>query len=357
MSIVPLFGHETLRKRLREGADEGRLPASLLFHGARGIGKQRLALWLGQLLLCAREDARPCGACQHCRYSSVLMHPDLHWYFPRPRLKDADPSPETVREDYGDAIGERVERRGLYPPPDGSEGIFVATVRTLLQEAALSPALARRKVFVIGDADRMVAQEGADEAANAFLKLLEEPLADTTLILTSSEPGALLPTVRSRVVAMRVSALPERTVRQFLADPVVAEALAESDVPASVEERLQLAQGAPGALMAATGLREALNQAERLLAAALAGDPAERFRFAFGQGSRGARGSFAQMLDALTVLLSQRVRAAVREGDPRAAGTAKALAAVERAKIMATGNANPQLVSAALMRQLGSLVR
>ena len=47
-----------------------------------------------------------------------------------------------------------------------------------------------RRVFVVGDAERMVPQEGADMAANAFLKLLEEPLPDTFLILTTSEPGA-----------------------------------------------------------------------------------------------------------------------------------------------------------------------
>ena len=47
--------------------------------------------------------------------------------------------------------------------------------------------------MVIGDAERMVVQEGTDVAANAFLKLLEEPLPDTTLLLTSSDPGALLP--------------------------------------------------------------------------------------------------------------------------------------------------------------------
>ena len=58
---------------------------------------------------------------------------------------------------------------------------------------------------MIGDAERMVAQEGSDQAANAFLKLLEEPPADTTLILTSSEPGALLPTIRSRSVSVRVA--------------------------------------------------------------------------------------------------------------------------------------------------------
>jgi DNA polymerase III subunit delta' len=357
MPIVPLFGHEALRQRLRDAAERGRLPASILLHGPRGVGKQRLALWLGQVLLCTGEGERPCGACQQCRYSSALVHPDLHWYFPRPRLKDADPSPETVREDYGDAIAERVDRSGLYPPADGTEAIFVAAVRALLQEAVLSPALARRKVFVVGDADRMVPQEGADQAANAFLKLLEEPPADTTLILTSSEPGALLPTVRSRVVAIRVAPLPEASVRQFLADPKVGAALCETGAPASVDEQVRLAQGAPGALLGANGLREAVDQADRLLAAATGGDSGERLRLAFVQGSSRARGNFAQMLDALTVLLSQRVRDAVRDGDPRAAGTAKALEAVERAKAMATGNVNPQLVSAALLRQLGSLIR
>ena len=357
VSIVPLFGHEALRERLRDAAQRGRLPGSLLLQGPRGVGKQRLALWLGQVLLCTGQGEPPCGVCQHCRYSSALVHPDLHWFFPRPRLKDADPDPDTVREDYGDAIADRVERRGLYGPADGTEAIFVAAVRALLQQATLSPALARRKVFVVGDAERMVPQEGAEQAANAFLKLLEEPLADTTLILTSSEPGALLPTVRSRVVSVRVAPLPEATVRQFLADPAVATALRESGAPASVDEQVRLAQGAPGTLLAATGLREALDQAGRLLTAATRGDTSDRLRLAFVQGSSRARGGFAQMLDALTVLLHQRVRDAVRDGDPRAANTARALEAVERAKAMATGNVNPQLVSASLMRQIGALMR
>jgi DNA polymerase III subunit delta' len=356
-SVVPLFGHDALRQRLRDAAGDGRLPASLLLHGPRGVGKQRLALWLGQVLLCTASGERPCGQCQHCRYAAALVHPDLHWFFPRPRLKDPDPSADAVTEDYGEAIAERVERRGLYPPADGTEAIYVAVVRALLKQAALSPALARRKVFVIGDADRMVPQEGAEQAANAFLKLLEEPPADTTLILTSSEPGALLPTVRSRVVAIRVAPLPAKDVRQFLADPVVAASLSDSGAPASLEERLRLAQGAPGALLGARGLKDALDQAARLLAAAMRADPAEGLRLAFVQGSSRARGHFAQVLDALTVLLNQRLRDAVRDGDDRASGTAKALGAVEKAKLMATGNVNPQLVTAALVRQVGTLIR
>src|SRR5438105_3372357 len=221
MPLVELHGHERLRERLNAALARGALPASMLFHGPRGVGKQRLALWLGQLLLCTGEQPRPCGRCAQCRYTFQLAHPDLQWVFPRPRLKDSDPSLDDVRDDYAEAIAERVAASGLYPTPSGTDGIYVATVRAIVRAAALSPALASRKVFVIGDAERMVSQVGSEEAANAFLKLLEEPPADTTVILTSSEPGALLPTIRSRVIAVPVASLPDRVVREFVSDPRV----------------------------------------------------------------------------------------------------------------------------------------
>src|SRR5688572_12022670 len=235
--IISLFGHDDLKTRLAESARRGTLPSSLLFQGPRGVGKQRLALWLGQLLLC-EGDPTPCGKCRHCRFVQELTHPDLHWFFPRPRLKDADPELADVKEDYAEAIAERAEANGLYAPPPGSEGIYVATVRAIVQQAAMSPSIARRKVFVIGDAERMVPQEGSEQAANAFLKMLEEPPSDSTIMLTSSEPGALLPTIRSRVVTIRVPPLGEEAVRAFLASDIVAEKLSDDDsLPRSDSER------------------------------------------------------------------------------------------------------------------------
>ncbi|MFI5243545.1 MAG: hypothetical protein ACHQRL_11095, partial [Gemmatimonadales bacterium] len=185
MPIVPLFGHDVLRRRLADSAARGALPASILIEGRRGIGKQRLAIWLAQLLLCAGEGERPCGKCANCRYSMELVHPDLRWFFPRPRQTGADPAAQDILDDQAEAVRVRVAASGLYPPPSGSDAIFVATVRALVRFAAYSPSVARRKVIVVGDAERMVPQEGADQAANAFLKLLEEPPADTTIILTS----------------------------------------------------------------------------------------------------------------------------------------------------------------------------
>src|SRR6266550_7614742 len=125
MSIVDLYGHERLREQIAGAISRDALPGSLLFHGPRGVGKQRLALWLGQLLLCT-EQQRPCGKCRSCQYARNLTHPDLHWYFPRPRLKDADPKLSDVVDDAQEAIAERLANGGLYPAPPGNEAIYVA---------------------------------------------------------------------------------------------------------------------------------------------------------------------------------------------------------------------------------------
>jgi DNA polymerase-3 subunit delta' len=366
--LVPLYGHAALRARLLDAHARGALPASLLLHGPRGVGKQRLALWLGQAMLCGgppadRPDGAPCGRCQHCRYADGLHHPDLAWFFPRPRLKDTDADADDVRADYAEARAERAERHGLYAPAGGLDGLFVPTVRAIVQQAAVSPAMARRKVFVVGDAERMAPQEGADQAANAFLKLLEEPPADTALVLTSSEPGALLPTIRSRVVSVRVPPLPPADVRAFLADPFVQGALGKGG---GDDDAARAPGGAPGALLGASERGAAAAEAERLLRAVLEGDRADRLRAAFVQGASKARGAYSDVLDALTVRLHALARdgAAPRsagDAEPRdarrALGAARAVDAVERAKARAYGNVNPQLVTAALVRELAAALR
>ena len=348
MTYIPLHGHEALRARLAEQVDRGALPASLLLHGPAGVGKQRLALWLGQRLLC-EGVAKPCSECQACRYVLALQHPDLRWFFPRPRIANStDIALDNVQEEYDEALRERAEAHGLYARPDGSAGIFVYVTRLLVQLASRTPAIAKRKVLVIGDADRMVPQSASPEAANAFLKLLEEPPANTTIILTSSEPGALLPTIRSRVVAVRVAPVPESVVRAFIAHPSTASALPNENSATLV----RLAAGAPGSLIGAEGRAAAITRARALLAAADAG-PEQRFRAAFGSGTSKARGAFTAVLDALTVLLHDRVRVASEGGDSVGARrAAKVVPAVEDAKRAAEGNANPQLVTAQLLETI-----
>lgn len=357
MPIVPLYGHEGVRARLGRAVARGELPATLLLHGGRGVGKQRLALWLAQLLLCERRRAIPhedvpCGACVACRAVTELRHPDVYWFYPRPRLKTPDPTPADILDDYADGRTERLERHGLYAPPSGSEGLYVATIRTIVQRASLAPAMGARKVFIVGDAERMVSQEGADQAANAFLKLLEEPPADTTIVLTSSEPGALLPTIRSRVVAFRCAPLSDAEMREWLSDPAVQTALAEVEVPRGVDDRVTAAAGAPGVLLGGEALATAMTAARELVAVATRGG-AGVYATALAQGAARARGSFSDTLEALHVVLRERARDAVARGDRRGAlGAGRAVDAVARAQQCADGNVNPQLVTARLLREL-----
>jgi DNA polymerase III subunit delta' len=358
MPIVPLFGHEEAQQRLREAARRRTLPSSLLIHGPRGVGKQRLALWLAQLLLCEQQATAPCGTCRSCRFAGELTHPDLHWFFPRPRPKDSDPDLEDVRDDYAEAIRDRVDEDGLYEPPSGMEGLYVATVRAIVQQAALSPAIGARKVFVIGDAERMASQEGSEQAANAFLKLLEEPPDDTTIILTSSEAGSLLPTIRSRVVSFAAGTLNDAQMREFLAHEAVGSRLKKRKaLPADEGERLRFAAGAPGRLLAAESWGLALDIADRMLDAASNRSQGPRYDAAWSQASNKARGAFADTLDALTEKLHGRARDAARRGaDGDAIAASRAVERVEAAKEKIIQNVSPQLITVNLIRELQELL-
>ena len=357
MTLIPLYGHEALRTRLAETVARGAFPASILLHGPAGVGKQRLALWLGQLLLCS-DPSPPCGRCQGCRYSQALTHPDLHWIFPRPRPRDGDASADDVASDYGAAIAERVSAGGLYSPPSGSDAIYVATVRAMLRSAAMAPALARRKVFVFGDAERMVPQEGAEAAANAFLKLLEEPPADTTIILTSSVPGSLLPTIRSRVVAVRVPYLSDEAVLAFVNDTQVKAAVLSAGLPSDPDSLIRMAGGAPGSLLGRADATASSARARRLLDAALATRGADGYALALSAGVSKARAGFTDTLDALAELLHERTRRAVTGNREReAAAAATAVQAVDRARTLAYGNVNPQLITASLLGELSEVLR
>jgi hypothetical protein len=192
------------------------------------VGKQRLALWLAALLQCDEAGApasgagEPCGECRSCRLARRLEHPDIHWFFPLPRPKGAG-SREKLREKLEEARMEALERRRREPlarvSEEGSTGIYLAAVQEMRDRASRRPAMGPRSIFVVGEAEAMVPQAANPEAANAFLKLLEEPPEDTYVVLTSSRPGALLPTIRSRVLSLPVSPLSDREIiRDFLAE-------------------------------------------------------------------------------------------------------------------------------------------
>ena len=172
-------------------------------------------MWLAQALLCeggpggsgAPGNGEACGTCHACKLVLNLSHPDLHWFVPvEPPKKAADA--DRLVDLVADALAEEIAARRdqpLYESPSGLANHGIASVRLLLRSLALTPAMGRRKVFIIGDAERLVPQPGAEAAANALLKALEEPLRDTVFVLTTAQPDSLLTTILSRVVRVRVA--------------------------------------------------------------------------------------------------------------------------------------------------------
>jgi DNA polymerase-3 subunit delta' len=347
MSLSPIYGHDAVRNRLAGAVASGRLPQVLLFEGPRGVGKQRLALWLAQLLLCERRTSttlEPCGECQPCRLVSTLSHPDVHWFVPLERAKkgaDGDKEIELVAEALAEEMAARRERP-LYEAPGGLATHSMAAVRLLLRRLAVTPAMAARKVFIVGDAERLIPQRANPEAANALLKALEEPPADAVFILTAAEPEALLPTIVSRVVRVRIPRLQDSVVTAFVQEKL-------SGTTVALGSSVDAAEGCIGRLVSGSGEdgKAAAEAAAAFLGAARRRG-APRYATVLGQPPYQARGAFTAMLDALL----ERLRAEARAGTGDTGGVVAAIARVLAARDAAQGNVNPQLLTAVLADDL-----
>jgi DNA polymerase-3 subunit delta' len=202
-------GHDGVVASLKRSAARGRLPHALLFVGPEGVGKRTFALTFAQALLCERADESaldPCEACPSCRQVKSGNHPDLL----------------------------QVAR-----PPDKHD-LPIALIRDLCLDLGLKPMKGGRKVAIVDDADAM-----NDEAANAFLKTLEEPPPGSVLILIATSAEAQLETILSRCRIVRFDPLSE---------PELAAVLLEQELAADPVEAARLAKLGEGSVSRARGL-------------------------------------------------------------------------------------------------------
>jgi len=378
MTLPPLHGHHTAREAVARAWSRGRLPQVLLLHGPPGVGKQRFAHWIGQLLVCLTpSEAGPCGKCRECRLTERVEHPDIHWYVPLPRPKKRgtpEREAEALEELRAGWIQEAREQPFRSTWSEEVTGLHLGTIRNLNRRARTPPGTGPRQLFLIADAEQLVAQESAQEAANALLKTLEEPAPGTHFILTSSEPGRLLPTIRSRASALHLPALPSREVATFLitfleADPEVAERAARLS-GGSVGRALGfLPDGAEDG-----PLERIRKEAFHLVRSALSPRSGDRFAQALAYPPSGARGllellgfmeGWLRDLAAATVGAGDRILnqdalkwlTKTAQGSIHPTGPARALNRVEEARLQASGNVNPQLLLAGLLMDLHQILR
>ncbi len=166
MSFDLIKGQDKAVYSLKQAMASGKLFGGYLFSGPEGVGKKTAALDLAAALNCGVKNLDACGECPSCRKIKNRAHPDLHII----ESADSDIKIEDIRE---------MQRL-----------IFLRAYEALT------------KVFIIDNAHRLTL-----EAANAILKVLEEPPPHSLIILVTDKPALLLKTVVSRCKQIRFCAL------------------------------------------------------------------------------------------------------------------------------------------------------
>jgi len=215
-----------LSENLCGAARKGNLNQSILFIGKEGIGKFSLVMELASTLLC-ENDMSACGECSSCQTAQRLLHPDFLLLFPFPNIRPeskkftvfhfSDPirSSSKFSEETRDLVEEFRQKKLTYPyylpNYEKREIIPVDIVKDLIGSLAKKPLRGGRRVVAILNIEKM-----AFGAADLFLKTVEEPPQNTHLLLTTSRPDLLYPTLLSRTQQVKVPPLPEKTVFALL---------------------------------------------------------------------------------------------------------------------------------------------
>ncbi|MGD9010157.1 MAG: DNA polymerase III subunit delta', partial [Desulfobacteraceae bacterium] len=186
-----IIGQKHPIRLLKRFLRNGTLPHALLFTGIEGVGKRTAAAEIAMALNCAdpqadkksrRDPSQACGTCPPCRQIRSNNHPDIITVTPHNNLLRID------------------------------------QIRKLIHALAMKPFSARHRVVIIAKAQTM-----NPEAANALLKILEEPPQQTTLILTAPHRSELLPTIVSRCRRIAFEPLASEDLQILLADKLGAD--------------------------------------------------------------------------------------------------------------------------------------
>lgn len=193
-----------------------------LFSGPAGCGKESLAIQFAQLLNCETSSEKPCDTCPSCQRFRQLQHEKLKLIFPLPtvRKKKDDGSGTSSTIGKGDmelvteAIAKKAEDHFHKIKIPKSNRILIQSVRELRKTLYFKSEPTGRKIVLIFDAHLL--SVGMGEAANALLKILEEPPENTTLILVTDHVELLLPTILSRCQRVGIPRLNDIFIRDWL---------------------------------------------------------------------------------------------------------------------------------------------
>ena len=211
-----LTGNARVKEVLKRMLQSHRLPGALLLTGEEGIGKKLFALEIAKALNCRTpQDCEACGICASCVRIAKINYP---------ASAESEDWKQIIWTDHPDV--------GIVVAP--KRVLLVNQMRQIEREANFRPFEGAARVFLIDEADKF-----NDPSANALLKVLEEPPPTSHIILITSRPAMLLPTIRSRCQMIRFSPLSVGEIEDHLTQNKIAE-------PATARLRARAASGSIG---------------------------------------------------------------------------------------------------------------
>ncbi|MBQ3780269.1 MAG: DNA polymerase III subunit delta [Bacteroidaceae bacterium] len=244
MQFTDIIGQESVKRRLIDDVQQGRVPHALMLCGKEGSGALPLAVAMAQYLLCTGKNPQaaqadmfgsasmfadetpaapsgpldhPCGHCPSCLMAEKLQHPDLHFIFPIYKRQSGKAS---LCEDFGQEWRELLLSQPYMGYAEWMQASGATNQQLMIYESesdAIASKLALKssqggyKVCIVWLPEKMNAV-----CANKMLKLLEEPPSETVFLMVSEQPDLLLQTIRSRTQIIEVPALPQSDIEQTL---------------------------------------------------------------------------------------------------------------------------------------------
>ena len=249
MQFAAIPGLPETKEKLLNAVKLNHLAHALLFHGPEGSANLTLALALASYLYCEQKsETDSCGTCGSCQRMNKLILPDLNFAFPVVASSKEEDGEEEGKDEKSDLLGNW--RKFVLGQPYGNVHDFIyfngfekkqlnitkAAARKMIQTLSLMSFEGGYKIMLIWAPEYL-----HPSAANALLKIIEEPPAKTLFLLVTSQADQLLTTILSRTQKILVRAFTDEEVSSHLVDSELCDSKAAAQIAMLADGNLRAA--------------------------------------------------------------------------------------------------------------------